>query len=85
MMQQALIDYNSKSGGRNHLDVVFFQSLIEKVIKINRSMRQVGGHTILVAHEGSGCFELVKVAVKMSDWQDWALYEKDSDLEEDWK
>ena len=48
-------------------------------------MRQVGGHTILVAHEGSGSFELVKVAVKMSDWQDWSLYEKDSDLEEDWK
>ena len=38
----------------------------------------------MIAHEGSGSFELVKIAVKLSDWQDISLYEKDSELEEDW-
>ena len=55
------------------------------MLKINRSLRQVGGNTILIAHEGSGSFELVKIAVKLSDWQDISLYEKDSELEEDWR
>ena len=48
-------------------------------------MKNVGGNTILVAHEGSGSFELVKVAIAMSGWIDCHLYEKDSELEEDWR
>ena len=59
--------------------------MIEKVVKINRSLRSVGSQTVLVANEGSGSFELVKVAIKMSDWEDQVLYEKDSELEEDWR
>ena len=39
----------------------------------------------MIALEGSGSFELVKVAVKMSDFKDQVLYEKDSELEEDWR
>ena len=39
----------------------------------------------MIALEGSGSFELVKVAVKMSDFEDQVLYEKDSELEEDWR
>ena len=85
MMTDALTEYNTRSAGKQQLDVVFFGSVIEKVLKINRALRPPGAHTILVAHEGSGSFELVKVAVKMSDWEDEALYEKDSELEEDWR
>ena len=85
MMQDALLEYNARSSGKSQIDVVFFSSVIEKVIKINRSLRMPGGHTILVALEGSGSFELVKVAVKMSDFEDQVLYEKDSELEEDWR
>ena len=59
--------------------------MIDKVIKINRSLHSAGGHTILIALEGSGSFELVKVALKMSDMEDKVLYEKDSELEEDWR
>lgn len=85
MMNEALIDYNTKASGKQQLDVVFFNSVIDKVIKINRSLKTLGGHTILVALEGSGSFELVKVAVKMSDMEDFVLYEKDSELDEDWR
>ena len=85
ILQDALEDYNTKSGGRNQLDVVFFHSVIEKVIKINRSLNLTGAHTIIAAHEGSGSYELVKVAIKMSEWDDVHLYEKDSEIEEDWK
>lgn len=38
MMQDALLDYNARSVGKQQLDVVFFRSIIEKVIKINRSL-----------------------------------------------
>ena len=38
-----------------------------------------------MADEGSGSFELVKIAVRLSDWEDFSLYEKDSELEEDWR
>lgn len=85
IMQDALEGFNSRSTGKHKLDVVFFQAVVEKVIKINRSLRAVGGHTFLLAHEGSGSYELVKVATSMSDWEDCALYEKDSDLQDDWR
>ena len=65
--------------------MVFFNSVIEKVIKINRSLHTYAGHTIIVAHEGSGSFELVKVAVLLSEFTDFCLYEKDSEIEEDWR
>ena len=54
-------------------------------MQINRALRNVGGHTILVAHEGSGSYELVKVAIIMAEWVDCQLYEKDSELTEDWR
>ena len=84
-MEDALEEYNLSSTGKQQLDVVFFNSVVEKVVQINRSMKNVGGNTILVAHEGSGSFELVKVAIAMSGWIDCHLYEKDSELEEDWR
>ena len=85
VMTDALIDFNSRSTGKQQIDVVLFNSVIEKVLKINRSLRTIGGNTILVANEGSGSFELVKIAIKMSDWEDLVMYEKDSELEEDWR
>ena len=84
-MEDTLQEFNQLNSGKTQLDIVFFNSVIEKVIKINRSLRTVGGHTILVAHEGCGSFELVKIAIKISDWEDCIMYEKDSDLEEDWR
>ena len=74
-----------RSSGKQNIDVVFFGAVIEKVIKINRALKNFGGNTILVAHEGSGSFELVKVAIMLQDWQDVTLYEKDSEHEEDWR
>lgn len=65
--------------------MVFFQSVIEKVIKISRSLHMPGCHSIIIAHEGSGSFELVKVAIKMSEQDDCVIYEKDSEIEEDWR
>ena len=85
VMEEALEDYNGQSTGKTMLDIVFFSNVIEKIIKINRSLRMVGGHTILLAHEGSGSFELVKIAIKMSDWEDCVIFEKDSELEEDYR
>ena len=66
------------------LDIVFFNSVFEKVVKINRSLRNYGCNTLLVAHEGSGSSELVKVAIQLGDWIETVLFEKDSEIEEDW-
>ena len=52
---------------KSQLDIVFFSSVIEKVLKINRSLRNYGCNTILVANEGSGSFELAKVAMQLAN------------------
>ena len=80
-----MLEYNTKSSGKTQLDIVFFNSVIDKVIKINRALHNYGSNTILVALEGSGSYELVKISVLLSDWTDYSLYDKDSEHEEDWR
>ena len=84
MMQNALYEFNAKSSGKQVLDIVFFNSVFEKVFKINRSLHNYGCNTLLIAHEGSGSSELVKIAIQLSDWVDVVIYEKDSEGDEDW-
>ena len=64
--------------------MIFFSTVFAKVIKINRSLTNYACNTILVAHEGSGSSELVKIAIQLSDWVGAVIFEKDSELEEDW-
>ena len=69
-MQNALMEYNMRSSGKSQLDIVFFNSVIEKVLKINRSLKNFGCNTILIALEGSGSFELAKIAMQIGDLTD---------------
>ena len=65
MLTDLVLEYN-KANPREELDIIIFNTVVEKCLKINRSIRQVCASTILIANEGSGATELVKMAVRLS-------------------
>ena len=67
------------------MEVVLFHSIIERILKINRSMRVPFSHTILIALEGCGAYELVRLAAFIGNQTVHSLFEKDSEHEEDWR
>ena len=81
MLNELLLEYN-KTHPREEIDIIIFNTVVEKTLKINRSIRQTGASTILIADEGSGAIELVRMAVKMSNAQHYDLHSR---VEDDWK
>ena len=57
------LDAYNKAHVTAPIGVIIFSSLIEKTLKLNRSLLTPTNITILVADQGSGAFELVKIAI----------------------
>ena len=73
-----MADYN-KAFPQNPINVVIFSSIIEKTLKISRALQTPYAHTILVADQGSGAFELCKLAIRLAGLTDNRLFADDSD------
>ena len=68
------------------IDVVFFNTIIDQTLQINRAIRQKKSHTLLIAFKGNGNYELVKISIAWANFQGVMLYEKDEEnLIDDWK
>ena len=53
LLNDVLADYN-KHHYKNPIDIVIFNTIIEKTIKINRTLYVQNAISILIAEEGSG-------------------------------
>ena len=84
LLNDTLESYN-KLHYHGKLSVVIFGSLIEKTLKINRSLLMPMANTILVADQGSGAHSLVKIAIQLSKCSDCYLFAADSEQSEDWR
>ena len=84
MLTDIVLDYN-KANPREELDIIIFNTVIEKTLKINRSIRQTSANTILIANEGSGALELVKMAIRLANALDYDLHSKSTESKDDWK
>ena len=73
-----MADYN-KSNPQTQINVVIFTSVIEKTLKISRALVIPYSHTILVADQGTGAFELCKLAIRLARLTDNRLFASDSD------
>ena len=78
------MEYNKDNSG-NEIEVIIFNTIIEKTLKISRSLKQQCANTILIAEEGSGAYEIVKMAIKLAKSVGYELFAKDSELKDDWK
>ena len=64
-MNDILADYN-KNHYKNPIDIVIFNTIIEKTVKINRSLYLQNSISILISEEGSGANWIVKLAIHMA-------------------
>ena len=78
ILSEVMADYN-KSNPQNQINVVIFSSIIEKTLKISRALQTPYAHTILVADQGTGAFELCKLAIRLARLTDNRLFANDSD------
>ena len=78
ILNEAMMEYN-KANPREELDIIIFDTITEKTLKINRSIRQMCASTILIANVGSGAIELVKMAIKLAGALDYELMAKGGD------
>jgi hypothetical protein len=53
LLNDILADYN-KNHYKNPIDIVIFNTIIEKTVKINRSLYLQNSISILISEEGSG-------------------------------
>ena len=83
MLTDLVLEYN-KANPREELDIIIFNTVVEKTLKIQRSIKQIGANTILIANEGSGAIELVKMAVKLSNAEHFDLHSKANEGQDDW-
>ena len=65
LLNDTLENYN-KTHYQEQISVIIFNTLIEKTLKINRSLLMPMANTILVADQGSGAYELVKIAIQLA-------------------
>ena len=84
VLTECLMEYNKHHAG-NEIDVIIFNTVVDKAVKISRSLRQQCANTILIADEGSGAYEIVKMAIKLAKCIDYELFAKDSELKDDWR
>ena len=78
VLTECLMEYNKDNSG-NEIEVIIFNTIIEKTIKISRSFKQQCANTILVAEEGSGAYEIEKMAIKLAKALGYELFAKDSE------
>ena len=83
-MNEVMVDYN-KANPQEQISVIIFNSIIEKTLKINRSIQIPFANTILIADQGSGANELCKMAIKLARASDNQLFTNDSEQLEDWR
>ena len=84
LMNETMVDYN-KANPQEQISVIIFNSIIEKTLKINRSIQIPFANTILIADQGSGANELCKMAIKLARASDNQLFANDSEQLEDWR
>ena len=57
--------------------------MIEKTLKVNRSLHQPCSNTILIADTGSGGAEICKMAIKLASKREFGLSARDGSQNED--
>lgn len=65
VLADVVADYN-KFHFKKPIEIVIFNTIIEKTIKINRAIHLANTVTILIAEEGSGAGSIVKLAIHMA-------------------
>lgn len=84
LLNDTLEAYN-KAHYSEQISVIIFNTLIEKTLKINRALLMPMANTILVADQGSGAYELVKIAIQLARANGMQLFQSDSEQSEDWR
>jgi len=78
LLNDTIEEYN-KHHAQDQISVIVFNSVIEKTLKINRSIQVPMANTILVADQGTGASELCKIAIKLARASDAQLFASDSE------
>ena len=84
LLQETIDDYN-KNNSSDPISVIIFNSIIEKTLKINRSILLPFANTILIADQGTGASEICKMAMKLARASENNLFANDSEHLEDWR
>ena len=82
ILQETIADYN-KDRPSDMINVIIFNSVIEKTLKVNRAVHQSFANTILVVEVGSGGTEISKMAIKLSKKSEFSLSARDGSYSED--
>lgn len=84
LLTDTMNEYN-KHNPSNQISVIIFNSIIEKTLKISRSIQVPFANTILIADQGSGAGELCKMAIRLARASENQLFANDSEQMEDWR
>ncbi|KAF8823129.1 dynein heavy chain family protein [Cardiosporidium cionae] len=83
-MEYYLLDYN-KTFPKKQLNILFFRSAVEHVIRLWRILRQPRGHALLLGMAGSGRNSVVKLAIHMCGYEVFQIETSKNYAYTDWK
>lgn len=84
LLTDTMTEYN-KHNVQAQINIIIFNSIIEKTLKISRSIQVPFANTVLIADQGSGASELCKLAIRLARASENQLFANDSEQMEDWR